>query len=138
MMARLNITWQFIIPANYIGGLAIYLGLEQVFWWWFLLRAVINILGHSDVRWDITLYQIEVLKPLIWLVERILTMPDAHHGYGSSGNPMGNYAPTVIFWDFVFGTAKLAHRRQEKIGIENDPVLPWYKQLWWLPDGDRV
>ena len=134
MTSRLNILWQFIIPANYIGGLAIYLGLSDVFWSWFALRAVINFLSHSDLRLDLALYNNKLLKPLVWLIEHIFTTPDAHHahhGYGASGQPMGNYAPTIIFWDFVFGTAKLPHARQESVGIKDDPILPWYRQLWW-------
>lgn len=134
MTARLNMLWQVVIPANYIAGLAIYLGMSEVFWWWFLLRAVINFMSHSDIRWDLPLYNIPWLKPLIWPLEHIFTSPDAHHahhGYGASGQPMGNFAPVIIFWDFVFGTARLPHSRQEKIGIEGDPILPWYQQLWW-------
>jgi sterol desaturase/sphingolipid hydroxylase (fatty acid hydroxylase superfamily) len=132
--SRLNILWQVILPANYISGLVIYLGMDQVFWAWFLLRALLNFLTHTNLRWDLPLYNIKLLKPFIWVFEHIFTTPDAHHahhGFGQSGVPMGNFAPVIIFWDFVFGTAHLPHRRQEAIGIEGDPILPWYRQLWW-------
>jgi len=66
--------------------------------------------------------------------DKLITSPDAHHahhGFGANGAPMGNFAPTVIFWDVVFGTAHFPHERQEKVGIADDPILPWYRQLWW-------
>ena len=44
---------------------------------------------------------------------------------------MGNYAPVMIFWDHVLGTAKLPHSVQTHISIEGDPVYPWYQQIWW-------
>lgn len=132
--SRLNMLWQVILPANYISGLVIYLGLSEVFWAWFLLRAVLNFLTHTNLRWDLPLYRVAALRPLVWLVEHIFTTPDAHHAhhaYGRQGAPTGNFAPVIILWDFVFGTAHLPHQRQELIGIEDDPVLPWYRQLWW-------
>lgn len=132
--SRINIFWQLLMPVNYVSGVAIYMGLLEVFLVWWVFRAVLNFLNHTEIRWDLPLYKIKALKPLIWLVEHIFTTPDAHHahhGYGEKGSPMGNYAPVMIFWDHVFGTAKLPHSQQEFIGIEGDPVYPWYQQLWW-------
>jgi sterol desaturase/sphingolipid hydroxylase (fatty acid hydroxylase superfamily) len=132
--SRLNMLWQVILPANYISGLVIYLGMADVFWAWFGLRAVLNFLTHTNLRWDLPLYRIKILKPFIWVFERIFTTPDAHHahhGFGENGAPMGNFAPVIILWDFVFGTAHLPHQRQHNIGISEEPILPWYRQLWW-------
>ncbi|MFK7976342.1 MAG: sterol desaturase family protein [Halioglobus sp.] len=132
--SRLNFLWQLLMPVNYISGVAIYLGLVDIFLVWWIFRAFLNYLSHTEVRWDLPLYRIKPLKPILWIVEHIFTTPDAHHahhGYGEHGNPMGNYAPVLIFWDFVFGTAKLPHCEQDKIGIDHDPLYPWYQQLWW-------
>jgi sterol desaturase/sphingolipid hydroxylase (fatty acid hydroxylase superfamily) len=132
--SRLNILWQVVLPANYISGLVIYLGMSEVFWAWFLLRAVLNFLTHTSFRWDLPLYRVKWLQPFVWLFEHIFTTPDAHHahhGYGSKGVPMGNFAPVIILWDFIFGTAELPHEAQQQVGIEGEPVLPWYRQLWW-------
>jgi sterol desaturase/sphingolipid hydroxylase (fatty acid hydroxylase superfamily) len=112
----------------------LYLGMHEVFWAWFGLRSIVNFASHSDVRWDLHLYNVKALRPLVWVLERLITSPDAHHahhGFGANGAPMGNFAPTVIFWDVVFGTAHFPHDRQECVGIEGDPILPWYRQLWW-------
>jgi sterol desaturase/sphingolipid hydroxylase (fatty acid hydroxylase superfamily) len=132
--SRLNMLWQVILPANYISGLVIYLGMSEVFWAWFLLRAVLNFLTHTHVRWDLPLYHIQWLRPFVWIFEHIFTTPDAHHahhGYGKHGVPMGNFAPVIILWDFVFGTATLPHQAQQKVGIEGESELSWYRQLWW-------
>lgn len=132
--SRINIFWQLLMPVNYISGVAIYMGLAEVFVLWWVFRACLNFLNHTEIRWDLPLYRIKFIRPLVWLVEHIITTPDAHHahhGYGEKGSPMGNYAPVMIFWDHVFGTAKLPHSKQDVIGIEGDPIYPWYQQLWW-------
>lgn len=131
---RLNFLWQVLLPINYTAGAAIYLGLIKVYAVWWAFRAVLNFLTHTAIRWDLPLYRVRWLRPCVWLVEHTFTTPDAHHahhGYGRNGNPAGNFAPVMIFWDFVFGTARLPHEAQEKIGIEDDPHYPWYQQLWW-------
>lgn len=132
--SRINFLWQLLMPVNYVSGLAIYLGLTEIFVVWWAFRAWLNFLTHTEIRWDLPLYNIAALKPLVWAVEHLLTTPDAHHAhhaFGKNGMPMGNYAPVMIFWDFVFGTAKLPHRAQEHIGIQDDPNYPWYQQLFW-------
>ena len=131
---RLNMMWEFVIPANWISAVILYLGMHEVFWAWFGLRSIVNFASHTNVRWDLPLYRIKWLAPVVWLVERVITTPDAHHahhGFGAKGAPMGNFAPTVIFWDVVFGTAHFPHAEQDKVGIQGDPILPWYRQLWW-------
>ena len=132
--SRINFLWQLLMPVNYISGVAIYMGLGEVFLFWWVFRACQNYLTHTELRWDLPLYQVSLLKPLVWLVEHVFTTPDAHHahhGFGKDGKTNGNYAPVMIFWDHVFGTARLPHAEQTHIGIEDDPVYPWYQQLWW-------
>lgn len=131
---RLVIWWQLILPVSYYAGLAIYLGLTDVFLVAYSIKQVISLSHHSDLRWDLPLYQNKWTAPFMWLVERIFTTPDAHHahhGNGANGNPMGNYAPVIFLWDFIFGTAKLPHQRQDSIGINNDPHHHWFYQLYW-------
>lgn len=132
--SRINFLWQLLMPVNYVSGIAIYLGLGKVFLFWWVFRACLNYLTHTEIRWDLPFYRIKLIQPAVWLIEHIFTTPDAHHahhGFGENGNPMGNYAPVMIFWDHVFGTAKLPHSEQTHIGIEGDPVYPWYQQIWW-------
>jgi sterol desaturase/sphingolipid hydroxylase (fatty acid hydroxylase superfamily) len=132
--SRINVFWQLLMPVNYVSAVAIYMGLLDVFLVWWAFRAVLNFLTHTEIRWDLPLYKIKALKPLIWVVEHLITTPDAHHahhGFGENAQPMGNYAPVLLFWDHVFGTAKLPHSQQTDIGIEGDPDYLWYQQLWW-------
>jgi sterol desaturase/sphingolipid hydroxylase (fatty acid hydroxylase superfamily) len=131
---RLNMMWELVIPANWLSAAMLYFGMHEVFWAWFGMRSIVNFASHSDVRWDLPLYENKILRPLTWVIERVITTPDAHHahhGCGSNGAPMGNFAPTVIFWDVAFGTAHFPHQKQEKVGIADDPTYPWYRQLWW-------
>jgi sterol desaturase/sphingolipid hydroxylase (fatty acid hydroxylase superfamily) len=131
---RLNMLWEIILPINWISVLVIYAGMDEVYWAWFGFRALVNFLSHSHLRWDLALYKIRLLQPLVWVFERVVTTPDAHHahhGTGINGSPLGNFAPTIIFWDVVFGTASFPHARQEQVGIAGEADLPWYRQLWW-------
>jgi sterol desaturase/sphingolipid hydroxylase (fatty acid hydroxylase superfamily) len=132
--SRIHFLWQLLMPVNYVSAILIYLGQFEVFITWWAFRAWLNYLTHTSLRWDLPILSVTWLKPFVWVIERVFTTPDAHHahhGFGPSGKPMGNYAPVIIFWDFVFGTAYLPHSRQEQVGVENDPVYPWYQQLWW-------
>lgn len=131
MTPRLNVLWELLLPVNYTAGVAIYLGLGQVYLMWWALRAVLNFVTHSSLRWDLPLYEIRWLQPAIWLTERLFTTVDAHHGHHSTEYPACNFAPVVILWDFIFGTARLHHARPAEIGIADEPDYAWYRQLWW-------
>ena len=114
---RLNILWQLILPVSYYAGAAIYLGLTKVFLVAYTIKQLIALSTHSDQRFDLFFYKLIWLRPFFWLYEHIFTTADAHHahhGIGENSSPMGNYAPVMIIWDFVFGTAKLPHERQKK------------------------
>lgn len=133
--SRIHILWQVFMPVNYLAGIALYLGLYEMIAVWFFIRAILNFLTHTNLRWDLVLHDTPGLRRPMWLLERIVTLQDAHHahhGYAAQGAPMGNYAPVLILWDVIFGTAKFPHAHQEQVGIEDDVELPWYKQLWWL------
>lgn len=132
--ARLNILWQLILPVTYYAGAAIYLGLTKVFFIAYTIKQLITLSTHSDRRFDLFFYKFTWFRPILWLYEHVFTTADAHHahhGIGDNGCPMGNYAPVMMFWDFVFGTAKLPHQRQQKIGIYHDAKDHWLYQLYW-------
>lgn len=131
MTPRLNVLWELLLPVNYTAGIAIYLGLGQVYLMWWALRAVLNFITHSSLRWDLPLYEIRWLRPAIWLSERLFTTVDAHHIHHSADEQASNFSPVIILWDFIFGTARLQHARPTAFGIADEPDYAWYRQLWW-------
>ncbi len=70
----------------------------------------------------------------MWVVERLITLPDnhhAHHGLGKFQNFSGNYGQLFFIWDVLFGTAQFPHHRQQRFGLNNDTLDPWYVQLYY-------
>jgi hypothetical protein len=51
--SRINFLWQLLMPVNYVSGLAIYLGLTEIFVVWWAFRAWLNFLTHTEIRWDL-------------------------------------------------------------------------------------
>lgn len=134
--ARGNLLWFLLMPTNYYAAAAVYFGLGEVYLLAYTIKAVINFLSHTGLRWDLWLLQrLPALSPVWWVLERTITLPDTHHAHhgmsGAAAQPMGNYAPVIFLWDILFGTAKIPRAAQESIGVEHGADTPWYKQLYW-------
>ena len=54
--SRINFLWQLLMPVNYVSGIAIYLGLGEVFLFCWVFRACLNYLTHTEIRWDLPFY----------------------------------------------------------------------------------
>jgi sterol desaturase/sphingolipid hydroxylase (fatty acid hydroxylase superfamily) len=108
-------------PAAYVAGIAV--------------RTVISLVVHCELRWDLLLQQNRFTRPVMWVLERIVTLPDthhAHHGVGRYGNAMKNYGAALSFFDLLHGTLVIPHARQEGFGLpEGALVEPWAEQLFW-------
>ena len=131
---RENWLWFVLMPNLWFSAFWIYFGLGEAYIISNLIIGGIDILTHTKVKWDKKLYSNKYLKPVVWLIQRIIVLPATHyghHGYGKNGVPMGNYATLFIFWDVLFGTAKFYNGYPEKYGIEPDPRDPWHAQLWF-------
>ncbi len=134
--ARGNILWFLLMPTNYYAAAAVYFGLGEVYLLAYAIKAVINFLSHTGLRWDLHLLEkFPWISPIWWGVERTVTTADTHHAHhgmaGEMAQPMGNYAPVFFLWDVIFGTAKIPRTAQQKIGIEKGGGAPWYEQLYW-------
>ncbi len=131
---RENILWFVLMPNLWYAAALIYFGLGKAYVLSTMVIGVVNVLTHSGLRYDAVLYRTPWLRRVVWIVERVVTLPDthhAHHGLGRWSSPMGNYATLFIFWDVLFGTASFPHHRPERYGIDDDPLDPWYVQLYW-------
>ena len=136
LLYRYNIFWPMIVPQPWIGTIVMYLGHTEAFLAASLITYLVNVLTHMSFRWDLVLRErFPRSEPLWRVLERIITLPDAHqahHAYGAEqAHPNGNYAVTLFFYDIIFGTAKLLVKRQEKFGLPISPRLHWAEELFW-------
>ncbi|WP_101760473.1 sterol desaturase family protein [Oceanicoccus sp. KOV_DT_Chl] len=132
---RYNIFWVMLLPQTWMGAFATYFGQGEAFVVAVLITFFTNILTHSNYRWDLWLRsKTPWATPAWWLIERVITLPDthhAHHAYGKSAHPNGNYAVTLFIYDIIFGTAKIPNSRQTQYGLPISARLHWAEELFW-------
>ena len=125
------------MPSLWFSGILIYLGLGWTYVGYVIVKQLVIIAAHSDVRWDEPLYRIKWLSPLMWLIERTISTPathSAHHGkHKADGitNYKGNFGNLLFFWDVLFGTAKITRRYPPHIGVEGLEPMTAPQQLLW-------
>jgi sterol desaturase/sphingolipid hydroxylase (fatty acid hydroxylase superfamily)/CDGSH-type Zn-finger protein len=125
------------LPNLWWGGIMSYLGFAPAVFLGLVLKQIVVIGAHSEVRWDRFLYKHKWLHPVAWLVERTISTPAthfAHHGKSARdgiSDPNGNFSNTFFFWDLMFGTALITRKYPEEFGIENDPEDPWYAHVFY-------
>lgn len=133
---RYNFFWVFMLPQTWMGAFAVYFGQAPAYFTAVMITYFVNLATHSSFRWDLWLRERTPasLKGLWWVIERVITLPDthhAHHAYGRSAHPNGNYAVTFFLFDVLFGTAKIPNARQENYGLPISPRLHWAEELLW-------
>jgi len=134
---RNNIFYYFLMPGLWFSGALIYLGGGWVYAVYIIIKMTVIFGAHSDIRWDVPLYKIGWLSPIMWVVERTISTPAthaAHHGkHKSDGitNYKGNYGNLLFFWDVLFGTAKITRQYPPEFGVENLPETSVMEQLIW-------
>ena len=134
---RNNLFYYALMPGLWFSGALIYLGLGWVYAGYIIVKMAVIYGAHSDVRWDVPLYKLKWLSPIMWVVERTISTPathSAHHGkHAADGvtNYKGNYGNLLFFWDVLFGTAKITRRVPQEFGVENLPDTSAAEQLLW-------
>ncbi|GAB3288480.1 sterol desaturase family protein [Parahaliea aestuarii] len=133
---RYNFFWVFLLPQTWMGAFAVYFGQTTAYFTAVLITFFVNLATHSSFRWDLWLRERtpQPLQGLWWVIERVITLPDthhAHHAYGRSAHPNGNYAVTFFLFDVMFGTAKIPNARQQHYGLPISPRLHWAEELLW-------
>ena len=133
--ARENWIWFLLVPNAWLGALLVWGGQMEAAMIGMAIKGCSEWMVHSSVRWDLALQKNRISRPLMWVLERIITLPDTHHvhhGLGKYGNAMGNYGSFLFVFDVLHGTGTIPHQRQERFGLpEGVYQEPWYEQLWW-------
>ena len=132
---RYNVFWVLILPQSWIGAFAVYFGQADAFVAAILVTFSVNVLTHSSFRWDLWLRKkLPFINPAWNVMAKVITTPDAHHAhhaYGKTGHPNGNYAITLFIFDVLLGTAKLPNTKQQHYGLPISPRLHWAEELLW-------
>ncbi|KYF93145.1 hypothetical protein BE17_27990 [Sorangium cellulosum] len=132
---RQNWLWHVLVPGAWLGPAVIWLGQPGAYAAGLAFRTLMVLMEHSDLRWDLPLQRNRFTRPFMWVIERVISLPDTHHvhhGVGRHGNAMKNYGVALICFDVLHGTLMIPHARQEGFGLPDDaPVEPWAEQLFW-------
>lgn len=137
MMYRNNLFYYSLMPSLWVSGVLVHLGLGAVYPAYLLVKLSVIAGAHSSSRWDEQLYQVRVLRPLMWVVERVISTPSTHHmhhgrhTHDGVTHYAGNYGNLLFFWDVLFGTARITRRYPPSYGIENLAPQPWQVELLW-------
>ncbi|WP_416907001.1 MAG: sterol desaturase family protein [Polymorphobacter sp.] len=137
LVYRNNIIYYAMMPSIWMAGVLVYLGLGWFYAVYLVIKLLVIIGAHSDVKWDAPLYKIRWLSPLMWLVERTISTPATHHAHHGrhAADPAthykGNYGNLLFFWDVLFGTAKITRSYPQSYGVENLPEATLGQQLLW-------
>lgn len=136
LIYRYNLLWPMLVPQTWIGSVVMYLGHTEAFLAAATITYLVNVGTHLSFRWDLALRERYPWSEPAWQVlERIITLPDAHqahHAYGApQAHPNGNYAVTLFIYDILFGTAKLPLKRQRRFGLPISMRLHWAEELLW-------
>ena len=132
---RENWVWYFLVPNAWMGSIMVWGGQMEIAMIAVAAKGISEWFVHTSIRWDAPLQNNPITRPAMWVVERIVTLPDTHHvhhGVGKYGNAMGNYGSFLFLFDILHGTATIPHAKQEGYGLpQGVRVEPWYEQLWW-------
>ncbi|WP_437309227.1 sterol desaturase family protein [Sorangium sp. So ce388] len=132
---RENWLWYLLVPSSWLAPAVVWLGHPGAYAATLTFRTLIALIEHCDLRWDLHLQRKRFTRPVMWVLERVISLPDTHHvhhGVGRFGNAMKNYGATLVCFDVLHGTLMIPHARQEAFGLpDGAPVEPWAEQLFW-------
>lgn len=136
MVHRNGFLYALLFPNLWISGVLVYLGFGEVYGAYVLLKSLVSLSAHSELRWDEWLYR--HTPRLAWIVERTISTPATHFAHHAAvandgvGHYNGNFANLFFFWDILFGTALISRRYPQQFGVPDtafDAGQPWYQLM---------
>ena len=138
---RNNFFFYLMMPGIWFSGALLYLGVGGLVYALYVAFKLFVIIGaHCSWRWDLALYRVPALRPLMWLLERTISTPAthwAHHAITDAdgvGHYKGNFGNLLFIWDIIFGTALISRRYPEQVGLRDDQLFGherWYHQMFY-------
>lgn len=93
--------------------------------------------AHSAIPWDRPFYSVRVLRPVAWVLERLISTPATHHAHHADSNDdgvghyKGNFGNMFFLWDVLFGTGIITRRYPARYGLAHYQEEEWYAQFLW-------
>jgi sterol desaturase/sphingolipid hydroxylase (fatty acid hydroxylase superfamily) len=136
MIYRNNFFYYVFMPAIWLSGVLVYLGLGTVYLVYLAVKLAVITGAHSDIRWDAPLYRIKALAPVMWVVQRVISTPATHFAHHAAtnrdgiGHYTGNYGNLLFFWDVLFGTSHITQQYPARVGLNDDMLFG--PENWWV------
>jgi len=138
---RNNFFFYLMMPGLWFAGSLLYFGVGGIVYVLYVVIKLTIILGaHCAWRWDESLYRVPALRPLAWVLERLISTPAthwAHHAITNKdgiGNYKGNFGNMLFIWDLIFGSALITRQYPAKVGLIDDALFGqerWYHQMFF-------
>ena len=135
--SRNNIIHVLLFSQVYLVVTLVYLGMGYQALFVSGIKTIIVTAAHSSILWDKPLYTIKWLRPLAWIVERVISTPATHHAHHADttadgiGYYKGNFGNMFFLWDMIFGTGIITRKYPASYGIAHYEGDPWYAQFLW-------
>ncbi|NIG57115.1 sterol desaturase family protein [Chitinophaga sp. Cy-1792] len=137
MTSRQNIIYTAFFSQIYLTTTLTYLGLGYPALFVGGIKSLITTAAHSSIKWDKPFYTIKWLKPVGWVMERLISTPATHHAHHADttddgvGHYKGNFGNMFFIWDLIFGTGIITRQYPKSYGLKHYKEEEWYAQLLW-------
>ncbi|MCE7064083.1 sterol desaturase family protein [Dyadobacter sp. CY326] len=137
MAGRQNFIYTVFFSQTYLTVALTYMGLGYAALFVKVVKSLIVTGAHSSIPWDKPFYQIRVLNPIAWVLERFISTPATHYAHHADttddgvGHYKGNFGNMFFLWDIIFGTGIITRRYPTSFGIKHYKEEEWYAQLLW-------
>jgi len=137
MSSRQNFWYTIFFSQIYFTTVMTYLGLGYEVLFVTGVKALIVTGAHSSIKWDKPFYKYKLLKPIGWVLERLISTPATHHAHHADtdgdgiGHYKGNFGNMFFIWDLIFGTGIITRKYPSGYGIQFYKEEEWHAQFLW-------
>lgn len=137
MASRQNLLYTIFFSQIYLTAALTYLGLGYAALFVTGIKSLITMGAHSSIKWDKPFYTNKYLKPIGWVMERLISTPATHHAHHADttddgvGYYKGNFGNMFFIWDVIFKTGIITRQYPSGYGTKNYKKEEWYAQFLW-------
>jgi len=137
MSSRQNFFYTLFFSQTYLTAALVYLGLGFPALFVKGIKSLIVTAAHSSIRWDKPFYTYTLLKPIGWVMERLISTPATHHAHHADtdgdgiGHYKGNFGNMFFIWDIIFNTGIITRKYPSGYGIKHYKQEEWQAQFLW-------